>query len=120
MKTIKKVLMVMTLLLSGVMLNAQIKNPKTETVKIYGNCGMCKKTIEKAGNKKDEAMVNWNKDTKIATITYDSTKTNQDEIVKRISMAGYESDKFTAPDAAYKNLPGCCQYERKSKKGGNK
>ena len=29
---------------------AQVKNAKTETVKIYGNCGMCEKTIETAGN----------------------------------------------------------------------
>ena len=28
---------------------AQVKNAKTETVKIYGNCGMCEKTIETAG-----------------------------------------------------------------------
>ena len=26
----------------------KIKNATTETVKIYGNCGMCEKTIEKA------------------------------------------------------------------------
>lgn len=31
---------------------AQITNSKTETVKIYGNCGMCEASIEKAGYKK--------------------------------------------------------------------
>ena len=29
---------------------AQINNPVTDTVKIYGNCGMCKTKIEKAAN----------------------------------------------------------------------
>ena len=56
--------------------NAQIKNAKTETIKIYGNCGMCESTIEKAGNIKKTAIVDWNKDTKMATITYDAKKTN--------------------------------------------
>jgi len=95
--------------------NAQVNNAKTETVKIYGNCGMCKKTIEKAGNVEDIAKVEWNKDTKMATLTYDSTKTNQDEILQRIANAGYDSDKFTAPDKVYNNLHGCCQYERPKK-----
>jgi len=35
-------------LLSGVSY-AQIKNAKTESVKINGNCGMCKTKIEKEG-----------------------------------------------------------------------
>lgn len=95
--------------------NAQIKNAKTETVKIYGNCDMCKSTIEKAGNIKKVAKIDWNKDTKMATITYDAKKTNQDEILKRIALSGYDSDKFLAPDDVYAKLPGCCQYERVNK-----
>jgi len=70
--------MAITLLLSITIANAQIKNAKTEKVKIYGNCGMCETTIEKAGNLKKVAQVDWDKDTKMATLTYDSTKTNQD------------------------------------------
>jgi copper chaperone CopZ len=94
---------------------AQVKNAKTETVKIYGNCGMCETTIETAGNVKKVAKVDWDKDTKIAIITYDSMKTNQDEILKRIALAGYDSDKFLAPDDVYSKLHGCCQYERVTK-----
>lgn len=95
--------------------NAQIKNAKTESVKIYGNCGMCERTIEKAGNIKKIADVDWNKETKMATITYDASKTNQDEILKRIALAGYDSDKFLAPDDVYAKLPECCQYDRVNK-----
>jgi len=94
---------------------AQVKNAKTETVKIYGNCGMCETTIETAGNVKKVAKVDWDKDTKIAIITYDNMKTNQDEILKRIALAGYDSDKFLAPDDVYSKLHGCCQYERVTK-----
>ncbi|WP_310379014.1 DUF3347 domain-containing protein [Flavobacterium sp.] len=115
MKLISKILVAITILLSFTSCNAQIKNAKTETVKIYGNCEMCEKTIEKAGNLKKIAKVDWNVDTKMATLTYDSKKTNQDAILKRIALGGYDSDKFLAPDNAYSKLPGCCQYDRDAK-----
>src|SRR3970040_1633096 len=115
MKSLKKIVMAITLLLSFTVSNAQIKNAKTETVKIFGNCGMCETTIEKAGSLKKIANVDWNKDTKMATLSYDAKKTNQDEILKRIALAGYDSEKFLAPDAAYSKLPGCCQYDREAK-----
>ena len=105
----------MSISLSPTACNAQIKNAKTETVKIYGNYEMCESTIEKAGNIKKVTKVDWNKDTKLATITYDSKKTNQDEILKRIALAGYDNEEFFAPDNLYAALPGCCQYERPKK-----
>jgi len=108
-------MMAITLLLSFTVSNAQIKNIKTETVKIFGNCGMCKTTIEKAGTLKNIAKVDWNKDTKMAILTYDAKKTNQDEILKRIALVGYDNDNFLAPDAAYSKLPACCQYNREAK-----
>ncbi len=91
---------------------AQIKNAKTESVKIYGNCGMCEKTIETAAYKKKTAQADWNKETKMANITYDSTKTSLNEVLKRIAEAGYDSDLFTAPKATYDGLHECCKYER--------
>ena len=115
MNLISKISAATILLFSFSSCNAQIKNAKTESVKIYGNCEMCEKTIETAGSVKKIANVDWNKDTKMATITYDSTKTNQDEILKRIALAGYDSNKFLAPDDVYSKLAGCCQYERVKK-----
>jgi hypothetical protein len=115
MNSLKKIMMTITLLLSVIVMNAQIKNTKTETVKIYGNCGMCKTKIEKAGNLKNIAKVDWNEDTKMATITYDESKTNQDEILKRIALVGYDSEKFLAPADVYSKLPSCCQYDREAK-----
>jgi len=115
MKSISKIWVAIAVLLSFTACNAQIKNAKTESVKIYGNCGMCKSAIEKAGNLKKVAKVTWNKDTKMATLTYDAQKTNEDEILKRIALAGYDSDKFLSPDNVYAKLPECCQYERKAK-----
>lgn len=91
---------------------AQKENVKTESVKIFGNCEMCKATIEKAGNVKKIANVIWDKNTKMATLIYDSLKTNQDEILKRIALAGYDSEHFLAPDDAYAKLDDCCRYAR--------
>ncbi len=114
MNSLNKIMMAILVLLSGAT-NAQIKNAKTETVKIYGNCSMCETKIEKAGNLKNIAKVDWDADTKMATLTYDESKTNQDEILKRIALVGYDSEKFLAPADAYSKLPGCCQYDREAK-----
>lgn len=111
-----KVLTAMAVFLSVAACIAQTKNTKTESVKIYGNCEMCKSAIEKAGYITKEATVNWDKDTKMATISYDSLKTSKKEILKRIALAGYDSDSFLAPDDTYSNLASCCQYERVEKK----
>ena len=115
MNSLKKTMMAIVVLLSAAVSNAQIKNATTETVKIFGNCGMCKTKIEKAGNLKNVAKVDWNEDSKMATLTYDESKTNQDEILKRIALVGYDSEKFLAPAEAYSKLPGCCQYDREAK-----
>jgi len=112
--SLMKIMIAISVLLSTTS-NAQIKNAKTESVKIYGNCGMCETKIEKAGNIKKIANVDWNQETQMATLTYDAKKTNQDEILKRIALVGYDSDKFLAPDDVYNNLHGCCQYDRVAK-----
>ena len=104
--------MAITILSSSIPLFAQIKNAQSTTVKINGNCGMCKSTIEKTGSIKKIAQVEWDNATQMATLTYDSKITNEDEILKRISLAGYDNEKFLAPDDVYNNLHGCCQYDR--------
>jgi copper chaperone CopZ len=113
MKLISKLLVATTLLLSVITTNAQIKNATTETVKIYGNCEMCEEKIEKAGNIKKIAKVDWNQDTGMAKITFNSKITTLEEILKRISSVGYDNELFSAPNEVYENLPGCCQYVRK-------
>lgn len=112
MKSINKLLIAITLLLSVTFANAQNKNSVTETVKINGNCSMCKQTIETAAAKNKTAKVNWNENTKTATVTYNPKKTSLDQILKSVADAGYDNEKFIAEDAVYEQLHGCCQYER--------
>jgi copper chaperone CopZ len=115
MKSLFSLLLIIALLQS-ISSNGQIKNAKTLSLKINGNCEMCEKTIETAANKKNVVKLDWNKDTKQATIIYDDSKTNPDEILKRVALAGYDNEKFLAPDDAYASLPDCCKYDRNRKK----
>jgi copper chaperone CopZ len=110
-----KKLILIVFLVYGSLCLAQIKNTKTEVAKIYGSCFMCKTKIEAAGNRKGIAEVEWNLQTLMARITFDAKKTNSSAILKRIAMAGFDNDKFTAPDAAYEKLDKCCHYERIAK-----
>ena len=99
-------------LLTATACQSQISNSKTETVKVNGNCDICKATIEKAGSSKKMSSTGWNKDSKIATITYDSKKTNLDAVLKKIALAGYDNQQFLAPDEVYNKLESCCKYNR--------
>ena len=109
------ILMAVVGLLSTTVSQAQINNAKTETVKVNGDCGMCETTIEKVGSKKKHYKTDWDADTKLAIITYDSKKTGLDAILKSIALSGYDNVKYLAPDEAYYKLPGCCQYKREKK-----
>lgn len=92
---------------------SSIQHARTEKVKIFGNCGMCKETIEEAAFREGIASVNWNSETKIAAITYDRKQTNINEILKRIAEAGYDSEQFHGSNMAYSQLHSCCKYKRK-------
>ena len=81
---------------------------KTDTFKVYGNCGMCKKRIEKAAKTEAVSSAVWNVETKIMTITYDAAKVSTDDIQKKIAAVGHDTEKFKADDKVYEKLPGCC------------
>ena len=85
----------------------------TEHVKVFGNCGMCKKKIEKAAKLPGVESAVWDKKTKELTLTYDAAKTSSLKVQTSIANAGYDTEKVKAPDAAYGKLDECCQYDRK-------
>mgnify|MGYP000229943975 CR=1 FL=1 len=60
-------------------------NHKTETFKVYGNCGMCEKTIEASlKNVKGIEKADWNKETKMMEVTFDSEVISLKEIKQKI------------------------------------
>lgn len=94
---------------------AQTKpTPKSEIIKVWGNCGMCKKTIEKSLKTDGIATANWDKNSKIIAVSYDSTMISVQQIQQHIAAAGYDNEGVKGDDTAYANLHSCCQYERKS------
>jgi len=109
-----KTIIIMAIAILCILSNAkaQIKNPTTDSAKVYGNCGMCKSKIEKAANQKNISQAVWNEETGMAVITFDATKTSKDDILKKIALVGYDSNSFKATEATYNKLPGCCQYDR--------
>ncbi len=92
---------------------------KTDSFTVYGNCGMCKSRIEKAVQGDGVTAATWNKDTKILTVTYDASKTNNKDLQKKVASVGHDTELFAAPDKVYDKLHGCCKYERKSASGKN-
>ena len=115
MKSIK-ILIAVIVLLSSFLSYAEIKNISTENVKVSGSCALCKEGIEKAAFEKNISKASWDKDTKMALVTYDNKKTSIDAVLKKVALAGYDNDKFLAPDDAYAKLEDCCKYERAVKK----
>ncbi len=90
---------------------------KTESFSVYGNCGMCKKTIEKAVNTLEGIKtVSWSKKTKKLSVTFDDTHTSLAAIKKSIADSGYDMEDIRASDEAYSSLHTCCQYDRPAKK----
>lgn len=87
---------------------------KKETLKVWGNCGMCKKVIEKSARTAGATTASWDQDTKELKVSYAANKTNSKKIQQAIAKSGYDTQDFTADNAAYDNLHGCCKYERKT------
>jgi mercuric ion binding protein len=92
---------------------AQTAALQKESVKVWGNCGMCKKTIEKAAKSAGAKTASWNAESQILKLSFSSDKTSAAKIQEAVAKAGYDTQDFTADNDAYNNLPGCCQYDRK-------
>ena len=89
------------------------QSSKTETIKVWGNCGMCKTTIEKAAKKAGATKATWNEDSKELKVTYAVSKTSSAKIQEAIAKSGYDTQDLIADNKAYDNLHGCCKYDRK-------
>lgn len=89
---------------------------KTETFKVSGECGMCKKKIEKAAKEAGASYALWNKKTKMLKVNYSVLSTSATSIQQKIADAGYDTPGFKATDEAYNKLDACCQYDREVSK----
>lgn len=110
----KKILALICTVLFFIACDNKTNSPfKTETFKVWGNCDKCKTTIEGACVIDGVKEKNWNPESTLMTITFDTTKVDLDAIQKAIAKVGYDNDKYYGDDYAYGKLEACCQYERK-------
>lgn len=100
------------ILFAAFTVNAQ-NGLKKDTIKVWGNCGMCKKIIEKSAITAGAKTADWNTDTKVLAVTYSAKGTNNKKIQQSIAASGYDTRDFTASNEAYDKLHGCCKYDRK-------
>ncbi len=113
----KNVLSLVVLFLFGTM--SVFAETKTEELKVYGNCGMCKTRIEKAATSVEGVTkADWDKVTKMITVSYDESKTDADKVLAAIAKVGHDTDTHKADDAVYDKLHGCCKYDRPDAKEG--
>ena len=88
---------------------------KTSEVKVWGNCGMCKKRIEKAAMLEGVSKATWDKTTKMLTLVYDDSKVTTADVEKKVAAVGHDTEHFYAEAKTYDGLPECCLYDRKPK-----
>ena len=112
MKISKAIFLLFATIFSFSICDAKIANSKTEMIIVSGNCEMCRSRIEKAVKQKGISYGVWNMDTKILSVFFNAKKTTIDVVLKLVANAGYDNEKFSAPDQAYEKLPGCCRYDR--------
>ncbi len=79
---------------------------------VKGNCSMCKERIETTAKKAGATSAVWNAENQTLTMDFDRSKVTSSEILKKIADVGHDNEKFSAPDAVYSELPGCCLYDR--------
>jgi len=81
--------------------------------KVYGNCGMCKKRIEKAAKIEGVSLAVWDEKTKIMKVEFIKEKVSVEAIHKNIAKIGHDTEKEKAEDAVYEKLHSCCKYKRR-------
>ena len=85
----------------------------TFSFKVSGNCGMCKKRIEKAAKTVSgiESAI-WDKESKVITVETSIGTIGKNDVSKAIAMVGHDTEFDKADQTAYDDLPDCCQYDR--------
>ena len=112
----KNIFLACFLMLSSSMFTTASAQTTKESIKVWGNCGMCKTRIENAAKSAGAKKASWNAETHMLDVTYKASATNNNAIQEAIAKVGYDTQDMTGNNDAYNNLHGCCKYQRKSDK----
>jgi hypothetical protein len=83
---------------------------KTVTFTVKGNCEDCKERIENSADIKGVKICTWDEHTKVASVTYDTAKTDLFKIQEAIAAKGHDAGDVKGDKKAYNKLPDCCKY----------
>ena len=113
MKPLQYVL-VLYLVFSGMVTNAQNKNAATGdtaiSFKVHGVCEQCKDRIENVLKIKGVRSAVWDMETQQLSLVYNPAKISLDKIENRIVGVGHDLENKKAKIAVYNALPKCCLY----------
>ncbi|HEY1032099.1 MAG TPA: heavy metal-associated domain-containing protein [Flavipsychrobacter sp.] len=112
---LKKILSLLGIVFIGSNLNAQSK-VETINVKTSIYCDHCKK-CESCGKRLEEAVykekgvkrVDIDEKTKVVTISYNTTKTNPEQLRQAIASVGFDADNVKGDEKAYMSWDNCCK-----------
>ena len=91
----------------------QYSRMENASIWVNGNCDMCKATIEEAAMSVDGVVrADWNGETHILSLDFESVSNAVDAVEKAIAAVGYDTKNHKASDSVYQELPGCCKFDR--------
>lgn len=80
------------------------------SIKVSGNCIMCKKRIETALDHTGIKAAHWDTKTKKLEVVYNDRKVSEQQIHELIAASGHDTEQVKAKDEVYAKLPFCCLY----------
>lgn len=108
----KKFLSTLIILVLIFLVSCKSKEVETQ-VHVWGVCDLAKQKIDSAAKLPGVVKADWNKETRLLTLKFDTTKISLDNILKSVAMAGFDNERYFADDYTYEKLPDNCKYERR-------
>jgi copper chaperone CopZ len=96
---------------------ASAQDKKTVTAKFWvaGICGRCEQTIEKTMDTKGVVSADYDLESNMLTVTYNTKKINEEQLHQLLNEAGYDTEKSTCSEEQYGRVHSCCKYREQEK-----
>lgn len=86
------------------------KSVEEITFTARGCCLSCEESILKSLQIDEVKSAQWNQYNEEITMKFYPNKISAENLQRRVSLAGYDTDLFMASDSVYLALPKCCHY----------
>ena len=83
---------------------------ETASFRVEGICGMCEERIEGALDVPGVVVADWDKETKMLQVVYQTKKLSEEDLHALIHAVGHDTAAGKATDEEYAGLHGCCKY----------